>query len=421
MQAERTDSAAPRRTKVKDRRGIYFRHGADGRRRYEITYRDSEGRQRWKVVPGGLKDAEGALEEVRGRLRRGERVAPTKLTFAEVADLWLAAQSELRPRTRDAYESALKNHLLPRFGRLRAAQLNEDHIALFIADMRKRGYKGWTIRAALTPLGRSLGYAARRGLIGSNPMARLERGERPTVAQREMRTLSRDEISRVLNAADSAHRPLLATAVFTGLRVGEMLGLTWANLNFDAGTVEVRRQLSRSRERVEPKTQQAVRDVVLMPALARLLKEHRLRSPYTQESDFVFASATGTGLDPTVPRRALGRAKKRTNLDAGDRSPVRLHDLRHTFASLLVAQGANVVFVSRQLGHSSPDITLRVYAHLFDAAEHAARATAELEAGFGGVLDGNAVESVDGNARQSEGGEAPGNVRSLPVTAATGR
>lgn len=163
MQAERTDSPASRRTKVKDRRGIYYRKGADGRRRYEITYRDSEGRQRWKVVPGGLKDAEAALEEVRARLRRGERVAPTKLTFAEVAEQWLATQSELRPRTRDAYQSALRNHLLPRFGRMRAAQLTEDHVALFIADMRERGYKGWTIRAALTPLGRSLAYAARRG------------------------------------------------------------------------------------------------------------------------------------------------------------------------------------------------------------------------------------------------------------------
>ncbi len=421
MQTERTDSAAPRRTKVKDRRGIYYRPGADGRRRYEITYRDSEGRQRWKVVPGGLKDAEAALEEVRGRLRRGERLAPTKLTFAEVAALWLATQSELRPRTRDAYQSALKNHLLPRFGRLRAAQINQDHIALFIADMRERGYKGWTIRAALTPLGRSLGYAARRGLIGSNPMERLERGERPSVAQREMRTLTRDEISRVLSAADAAQRPLLAAAVFTGLRLGELLGLTWANVNFGAGTVEVRRQLSRSGERVDPKTRQAVRDVVLMPALARLLREHRLRSPFARDSDFVFASSTGTGLDPTVPRRALARAKERTNLDAGDRAPVRFHDLRHTFASLLVAQGANVVFVSRQLGHSSPDITLRVYAHLFDAAEHAERATAELEASFGGVLDGNPVESAASKQRQGEAPRLPGNVASLPVSATDGK
>jgi integrase len=400
------------------RRGIYYRLGRDGRRRYEITFRDSEGRQRWKVVPGGLTDAEATLHEVRGKLRRGERVSPTKATFGEVAEAWIETQGELRPRTLDAYRSALRVHLLPRFGRLKISQLTEDHVALLIAEMRAKGRAAWTVRSALTPLHRTFSYAVRRGMIESNPMDRLERGERPSVGRREMRILDRAEIGAMLEAADEQYRPLLATAVFTGLRLGELLGLTWANVDFDAGMVGVRRQLDRNGQRVETKTAQAVRDVVLMPALGRTLKEHRLRS--SPDAELVFHSATGKGLDHTVPRRALARAVKAAGLHGGDRPKLRVHDLRHTFASLLIASGGNVVFVSRQLGHASPDITLRAYSHLFDAAEHAQRASEALERGFGAVLNGNAVVSEAGNRWQDNKGAEGSIVPLLPRAAMSG-
>ena len=260
-----------------------------------------------------------------------------------------------------------------------------------IADMREHGYKGWTVRGTLTPLERTLGYAARRGLIGHNPMQRLEPGERPKVGRQEMRILSRSDIGALIEASDEANRPLLATALFTGLRMGELIGLTWANIDFDAGCV--RRQLGRrDGARVETKTGQAVRDVILMPPLARILREHRLRSPFATEGDFAFASSVGQGLDQSVPRRALKRALADAGLDGQDRPPLRFHDLRHTFASLLIAQGENVVWVSRQLGHESPNTTLRVYAHLFDGAEHAERTSAALAASFGSVLEARGGE-----------------------------
>ena len=390
MQAQASGRATKgrvRRVRVSGRRGIYYRFGADGKRRYEITYRDSDGRQRWKTVSGGLKDAESALEDIHSRRRRGERVAPTRATFAEVAGTWLAAQTQLRPRTRASYESLLRVHVLPRVGRLRIAEITEDDIAFVIAEMQHGGSKAWTIRTALTPLGRVLSYAARRGLIGSNPMRRLERGERPSPGRREMRILQREEINALLDATDSRYRPLLATAAFTGMRLGELLGLAWQDADLNGGVIHVRKQLDRDGERVDPKTPQAIRDVVLMPALARLLRQHRLASPHSRPSDLVFASALGTGLDRrNVSRRGLERAIRRAGLDDPNRPTLRFHDLRHTFASLLIAQGANVVFVARQLGHASPDITLRVYAHLFDSAEHAERVSAMLEASFAGVL-----------------------------------
>jgi integrase len=363
---------SPRRVRVKDRRGIYYRVGADGRRVYEVGYRDSTGRQRWQTVRGGLKDAEAVREELRARKRRGERVAPTRATLAEVAEAWLPTQTQLRPRTRASYESHLRVHVMPLLGRLRIGEITEDDVLQVVAAMQARGYKPWTIRSVLTPFGRLLGHATRRGLIASNPMRKLERGERPSVGRREMRILDRDEIPAVLHSADPAYRALLATAVFTGLR---------------AGVLRVRKQLDRDGHRVELKTPQAVRDVVLMPALGRILREHRLASQWSQEGDLVFASPTGKGLDRrNVSRRGLERAVQGAGLAEADRPRLRFHDLRHTFASLLIAQGASVVFVSRQLGHASPKITLDTYAHLFDHAEHAERARDELESGFGELL-----------------------------------
>ena len=202
-----------------------------------------------------------------------------------------------------------------------------------------------------------------------------------------MRVLDREGIAALLDAARPRYRLLLATALFTGLRLGELLGLTWADIDLKAGVIRVRKQLAREGNRVKPKTPRALRDVILMPALAHLLREHRLASPYSQDEEFVFASARGTPLLPrNVERRGLHVAAEGARLNGNGRPNLRFHDCRHTFASLLIAEGLNVVYVSHQLGHADPAITLRVYAHLFDAAEHAQRATEALEARFGKSL-----------------------------------
>ena len=380
-----------RRVKVTGRRGIYYRETPTGRR-YEITFTDSDGVQRWRTIDGGLKEADGALAEVKAKLGRGERVVRDRRTLKEYADAWIAEQTQLRPRTKASYETHLRLHVLPRLGRLRITDVNEDDVAALIVDLRAKGLSGWTIRTALTPLGRILGHAARRGRIPANPVQKLERDERPKVGSREQRILDHDEIEALLAAARPTYRPLLATAIFTGLRQGELLGLTWADVDFEAGLVSVRRQLDRSGERVEPKTAQAIRDVVLMPALGRILKSHKADAfarGIAKPTDYVFTSTAGKPLYwRTVSRQGLELAVERAGLSGEGRPRLRFHDLRHSYASLLIAGGGNVVFVSRQLGHADAAITLRVYAHLFDRAEHAQRTRDALEASFGTMLDG---------------------------------
>lgn len=204
-----TTAKQPRRTKMKGAPGVY--RSSSGR--YEINYRDSDGRLRWQTVPGSFEDAKAARAAVVGRVRKGERVAPTKQRFAEYASAWLDAQQNIRPRTREVYEGAIRLHLNPVLGRLKLTEIDEEAILRVISRMQRNGRKAWTVRSVLTPLGRILGHAARQGIIGSNPMHRLERGERPKVERGELRILSREEIGKLLDATPARYRPILATAV----------------------------------------------------------------------------------------------------------------------------------------------------------------------------------------------------------------
>jgi integrase len=308
-------------------------------------------------------------------------------SFIEVGEAWLAAQTHLRPRTHDLYRTAVHRHLAPRIGAMPIGDVDEDVIAEVIGQLELQGLSGWTIRGILVPLGRVLAYAVRRRLIPDNPIRRLERRERPQVVRREMRILRSDEIDALLRAATPAYRPLLATAIFTGARQSELLGLQWADIDFDGGVVQIRRQLDRSGSYTQPKTPKALRGVVLMPSLGALLREHRIRSSHGGGTDPVFATATGRPMYyRNVTRRGLGAAMTKAGLAREGEPRLRFHDLRHSFASLLIAQGLNVVFISRQLGHASPSMTLDVYGGLFDRAEHARRASEGLEAAFSDML-----------------------------------
>jgi integrase len=160
------------------------------------------------------------------------------------------------------------------------------------------------------------------------------------------------------------------------------LGLHWRDVDFGNELIHVRTALDRKRRDVPPKTERAVRDVILMPALADALRQHKTKTSFDQPDDYVFTTRTGTPHHaPHIGLRALKPALEKAGLQ-----PVRWHDLRHTFASLLIAGGANITFVSRQLGHTSSQITLGVYAHLLDRDEQARRTREMLQDMLGGVV-----------------------------------
>jgi integrase len=170
----------------------------------------------------------------------------------------------------------------------------------------------------------------------------------------------------------------------SGLRIGEGLGLTWADIDFNAGLIRVHRQLSRRREHAPLKTEAGRREVVLAPAVAKLLRERWLASSFKAPYHLVFCSTLGRGLDYRDVGEAFRATLKRSGIAPSGR--LSLHSLRHGYASLLIAKGLNVVFVSRQLGHANPNITLGTYAHLFERADHAHTAREALEASYAAMV-----------------------------------
>jgi integrase len=317
---------------------------------------------------------------ITGRPGAELRQRPPIPTLGEYAATWLAGISGLvRPNTFEAYTYRLEQHVIPHLGGRRLDEIAVDDILGLIGVLREKGLAGGSIRSMLTPLSRLFSHAARRDVIAANPISKLDRTERPGTWMREQRVLNSEEIGRLLEAAPRQYRTLLATAVFSGLRQSELLGLRWRDIDFPGQLIHVRRALDRSGRDVPPKTRHSVRDVVLMTGLAEALRAHRERSRFRGPEDYVFASQVGTPLQRrNVWRQALEPAYSKAGIER-----LRWHDLRHTFASLLIGGGANVVFVSRQLGHGSSDVTLRVYAHLFDHAEQAQRTRDVLQEMFG--------------------------------------
>lgn len=284
--------------------------------------------------------------------------------------------------------------MLPRFEHRRLSSLTEDDATELIAAMRKptrtrpNGYLGSTIRSALLPLSRVLAHAARRGLIPTDPLDRLERGERPKASSGEMRCLDTNEIGKLLDASDDpAMRTLLALSVSAGLRQGEAVGLRWADLDLATSRLRVRWQLGRDGKLVEPKTEQAKREVDLGPSLVAMLREHKLRSLRSQPGDYVFASADGSPFSYLRVSRTLRTISDGAALNPDGTAKLRWHDLRHSAASALISAGLNVVYLSRQLGHANPSITLNTYKHLFARAEHAERARSAMDAVLVSAVD----------------------------------
>ena len=364
--------AMPRRVRVEA--GVYQR--PDGK--LEIGWRDASGRQKWRKVDGGIRAARAALAEEHARRGRGERVASDpRLRFDDAADAWWNARCvHLRPATQNAYGCALA-HLRASFGRRRMTDITVTDVATYIANKKADGMKGWTIRGHMTVLSGIHKHAARHlGLVSANPVAMLDRVERPSSEdQKPQRVLTQQELSVLLDCIDSSYKEIFMLAAETGARLGEVLGLTWKDIDFDAQTISITHQLDRAGDRVPLKTARSRRVLEITPTLVAQLRKMKIASPYSTEHDLVFTTRAGTGHDHrNVAGRVLRRAVQRAALQAVERNGVvvqpapTFHSLRHSHASALVAAGWDIEEVSARLGHANVATTQRIYVHAFDAA-----------------------------------------------------
>jgi integrase len=364
--------------------GVYYRTRANGKKTYSVH---AHGKF---VSFATLKEALAFQADLRGKKARGERVIVNdRTTFVALAEQWLemkksSGKRPLRPRTADDYRGALDCVLLPRFGSQPLRTIDAEAIARLIRDLereglhavdatrRRRPLSRATIENYLKPLQGTLKLAVRRRLIADNPFTHLTDDDRPAaVAKREAHVWSDEELEALFAASRELARkptsnydytPLLRLTARLGLRLGEVLGLQWRDFDKNAGILQIRRQWLTRGEYGPPKTAAGTRSIALPDDLRRELIDLRLASRFSQDDHPIFASRDGTPLQHrNVAHRGFERAAKEASVKG-----VSFHDLRHAAASRLIANGLDPVAVAAVLGHGDANITLKVYAHLFN-------------------------------------------------------
>jgi integrase len=356
------------------------------RGRWVLDFRDVAGKRHWETYRT-REEADTALENRLKQLRQGALVAPTKLpTFEKLAKDWLATKNGHRVSSFAQWQVHLEKHLIPALGPIRLDKIRVKHLEDFRDDRRKAGLSPQTVNKLLTTAAAVFRYAQQHELLERNPAAVVERcrlntGELTLDGDEEdcerngelapKDVLSPEEAGKLIeNATPGLYRTFFLTAILTGARVGELTALTWGDVDLEASTIDIRRSLSWARQRgekgeakprfYEPKTKHSRRTVRIGPELVSALKRWKLQCP-KGPLNLVFPTSEGTPKHrSTITHKGLRPALKAAKLRR-----VTLHSFRHSFASALIMGGEPVTNVANLLGHSSPAVTMRIYAHWF--------------------------------------------------------
>lgn len=333
-----------------------------------------------ETVKGRKGDAQRRLTELLASLDNGIYAPPGKLTVAEHLRNWLDGyvKTNCSGRTLDGYQSIIGHHLTPHLGHFLLKQLTPQVIQAYYGKAC-RELSGRTVHHQHRVLSQALKYAVRQGLIGKNP---CELVDPPKPRSKVMRTLDPSEANTLIEASEGSHYyAIIYTALSTGLRQAELLALRWRDLDLGIiPSVSVNRVLYKRRGVCvfkEPKTSHSRRLVAMTPKLAAFLRDYRneLKSLYREFGkeltldDLVFSNVEGKPLNPSSLNREFSRILKRAGLEN-----VRFHDLRHTFASLMLLRGAKPKVISEALGHASVGFTMDVYSHIIQGMQSEAMA-----------------------------------------------
>jgi integrase len=324
-----------------------------------------------RLVRGSRKQAQAELNRLLMARDSNTLCEPSRQSTAEYLKDWLegSAKSRLRPLTYESYRKLLERYVVPVLGTKRLSKVSLADVEKLYGDLKSRGLSPRTIRYTHVVLRSAFKKAVRARLLSQNP---TDHASLPREIPKEMRYLSPDEATQFLDAAvQDPWFPLWLLLLTTGLRPSEALGLQWEDLDLETGTLSVRRGMvsgAGSWHLDQPKTASSRRSLGLIPDVTRSLVRHRAKQAEEKlalggtydDRRFVFAGRTGSPLDlRNLRKRHFARI-----LTAAGLKTLRLYDLRHTCATLLLAQGINPKVVSERLGHASTAITLDVYSHV---------------------------------------------------------
>ena len=336
--------------------------------RYRVDYRDPRGKLRARYFDRVI-DARNFKASVRVDKQRGAYVDPldAKRKLADWAAAYMAQKLRLRPRTREKYESILRVHLLPEFGRAPIGGITRDDVQSWIVRLHADGYQAETIRGVYDLMAAMMKLAAEEGLIPRSPCRAIEL---PAVIRHERRYLLPEQIEDLVEVMDGPHKMLVYVAAYLGLRWQEVAGLRREALQLTSspGSLRVVTTIERSHGRyraVEYGKTKAARRTLKMPEFLREGLRWHLRAFARQE--WVFGGQHGGFLryDNFRPRVWIPA------VEAAGLAPLTFHELRHTAAALMINDGADPLQVKRRMGHEDIRTTFGTYGHLFPDREDA--------------------------------------------------
>ncbi len=350
-----------------------------GNVRWEVVYRDPTGRQRSKSF-GRKIDAQRYSNSIETDVQRRDWIDPrnAKESFGDWANRWLATTTHLKPTTQQGYESIVTKHLLPAFADVPMGAIDHPTVLAFLSDLKASGAAAGTVRNVRDVLRLVFDLAVRSSVVKTNPVQGVKA---PRSRPNEMVFLNADQVASLAEAItepphmrrrrkqDNDSYPeyglLVRFAAWTGLRAGEIVALRVGKVDLMRRRVEVSESAAEAHGKLtfgSTKTY-ARRSVPLLAPLADELTAHMAGKKLT---DFVFEGPEGGPIRHSnwYPRHFKPAASR-----AGLSENLRFHDLRHTYAAFLIAEGAHPRAMMERLGHSTINVTLGTYGHLFPNLE----------------------------------------------------
>jgi integrase len=330
-----------------------------------MDFYDQHGVRQRVALPEGTNkgQAKDKLREIVDSIAKGNYI-PIKKTplFSEVARDWVEYKRlNIRETVYECYEGHVRIHF-QELNEILINRITTATIEKYISVRQTQGININTLRKILVTLGQILSYAVRHKYIDHNPLRDAERPREQGNNHEDVdkiTILNPVQINSLLEqVTDQKYHNLFLTAIMTGARQGELLGLKWSDIDWKNKQVFIQRTFNKGRF-FTPKTKGSKRKIDLSPTVVKELKRWKLACP-TNEPDLVFPNESGNPMNySNMVNRYFHPGLKAAGLPV-----IRFHDLRHTYASMLIEQGENLKYIQTQLGHSSPTVTLNVYAHL---------------------------------------------------------
>ena len=351
-----------------------IRQRADGRweGRYTVGYDPKTGKQLTHSIYGKTKrEVRDKLNKTLTEIQEGAYIEPTNMTVGQWLDTWLKEYKvNVRPETKASYEMHIRVHLKPDLGRIRLNKLTTHQIQLLYNKLiNERGLSPKTVKNAHGALHAALEQAKINGYLRINPS---EGVVLPRIEKEEIKAMDTEDVSAFLKAikGDPYELPLFVD-LFTGLRQGELLGLTWDCVDFEKGTILVNKQHNRAKGEKEfhfsPLKNSRPRSLTPASAVMDALREQKRRqeewakaagSAWDNHENLVFTTELGRYIN----NKTLWMNFKRIAKEFG-MSDLRFHDLRHTFSVNSLQAGDDIKTVQENLGHATASFTLATYAH----------------------------------------------------------